>query len=182
MAAVTPKFKFGFQLKSGNSNVRFFSEASTQSFNDGDLVAVNTAGKVAQFTTPSNSTKTTSVSSGILGVAAKDASGTAGTRIPVYIITPEQEWEVHGAPSKKPSTATLFDEGDLVKLAYKAVTNYTLSNGTTSMTTTVGAWYAKHSAATNNGAVVVAYRRGEEGTKGGRLIVRFTSAACAMQY
>jgi hypothetical protein len=183
MAAVTPKFKFGFVLKDGPTNIRNFSEGSTQAFNKGDIVKMS-SGKVVQFTTPSDSTKTTTgIESGIIGVAAKDATGTANSLIPVYVITPEQVWEVHAQPGKKPSTKATYDEGKNVKLAYKAVTTYTLSNGTTTSTTTVGAWYAQSTTGSaGKGVVIVGYRRGDEGIKGGRMLVRFTSHACDSQY
>jgi len=183
MAVVTPKFKFGFVLRDGPNNIQLLSEGSTQSFNRGDIVKMS-SGKVVQFTTPSNSTKTTTgIETGIIGVAARDATGTANTLIPVYIITPEQLWEVHAQPGKKPSTKATYDEGKNVKLAYKAVTTYTLSNGTTTTTTTVGAWYAQSTAATGGAGVVIEkYRRGDEGIKGGRMLIRFTSHACAGQY
>lgn len=182
--AVIPKFKFGFVLREGNPNVRLYEEhGTTQTFNKGDLVVLSSGGDVCHKVKASTTTTTTAISTGIIGVAGKDATGTDNSLIPVYVISPEQVWEVHAAPSVKPNTAAYLDKGDLVKLAYKAVTNYTLSNGTTSMTTDVGAWYAKNSAAgAGTGAVVVGVRRGEEGTKGGRLLVKFTSHACAAQY
>jgi hypothetical protein len=114
MAAVTPKFKFGLRLAEGPDNIQNFSEGSTQAFNRGDLVKLS-SGKVVQFTTPSDSTKTTTISTGIWGVAARDASGTANTLIPVHVIIPAQVWEIHAQQGKRPSTKATYDEGKNVK-------------------------------------------------------------------
>jgi hypothetical protein len=166
MATVIPKFKFGFVLKSGNPNVRNYPEQSTtQTFNKGSLVKLNAAGTVSDMTTESDSTSTVTVESGCFGIAGKDATGVANSLIPVYVITPEQEWEVHAEQGKKPNTDGALDLGDAVKLMYSASTSYTLSNGTTSTNTTV-----------------VGHRRGEEGTKGGRVIIRFTPLMCGAIY
>ena len=183
-AAITPKFKFGFVLKEGNPNTRPFEEhGTTQTFNKGDLVVLSAGGdvchKLAQSTA---SAATTAIGTGIIGIAGKDATGVDNSLIPVYVISPEQVWEVHAAPSVAPNTAAYLDKGDLALLAYKSVTNYTLSNGTTTMTTDVGAWYVSNAAGTNNGVAIVGVRRGEEAIKGGRLLVKFTSYACAGQY
>jgi hypothetical protein len=127
MAAVTPKFKFGFVLKSGNPNIRFYPEQSTtQVFNKGSLVKMNAAGTISDITTESDSTKSTTIESGAWGIAAEGKSGVDGTLIPVYVITPEQEWEVHAEKAKKPNTDGALDLGNAVKLAYSASTAYTL--------------------------------------------------------
>ena len=184
MAAITPKFNFGFVLKRGNPDVRLYLEASTQTFNKGSLVKLSTAGLVSQMTIEDSETATTKIESGCWGIAAKDATGTAGSEIPVYIITPEQEWEVHTIRTKKPNTGTLYDHGDAVKLMYDAAASYTVSdgNGNTNKVA-VGAWCAAHTAATaTKGAIIVGHRRGEEGTLGGRVIVRFTPLMCGAIY
>ena len=185
MGAVTPKFQFGFKLKEGPTNVRNFKENSTtQTFHKDSLVKLSTAGLLSDILTELTTGATASHETGFIGVAQKDHTGVANSLIPVYVISPEQVWEVHAAPSKKPNTGTLYDEGDAVKLAYAAKTAYTLSNGTTSMTTDVGAWYAAHAAASaaGKGAVVIGYRRGEEGRKGGRMLIKFSLYACADRY
>lgn len=181
MAAVTPKFLFGFKLVKGDPNLQEFSEGSTQSFNAGDPVKMS-SGKLVQMTTPSDTSTTTVVESGFWGIAAKDASGTANTQIPVYVIRPEQVWEVHAKRGTKPSTKATYDEGKSVKVSYYANTGYTVSDGTSTSTTTVGAWYAASSAATSTkGIVIVNYKEGEAGVQGGRMHVRFSSVACAAQ-
>jgi hypothetical protein len=183
MGAVTPKFKFGFVLREGDPNVRLFSEGSTQAFNKGDPVSL-ASGKLTQFTTPSTTGATSKISVGIIGIAADDASGTANTKIPVYVISPEQVWEVHSKKGVKPSTKATYDEGKNVKINYLASTAYTLSDGdSNTITTDVGAWYASSSAASAGGGVIIMeYRRGEEGTKGGRMLVRFASHAADGRY
>lgn len=185
MAAVTPKFKFGFVLKSGNPNTRIYlEESTTQTFNKGSLVKLSGSGTVSDMTTELDTGSTTVVESGCFGIAGKAKTGVASSEIPVYVITPEQEWEVHTDRAKKPSTGTLYDLGDAVKLKYSATTSYTLSDGDgNTITTDVGAWYAADSAATSTkGAIIVGHRRGEEGTLGGRVIVRFTPLMCGAVY
>ena len=186
MAAVTPKFNFGFVLKSGNPNIRIYPEASTtQTFNKGSLVQLSATGTVSDMTTEDNTTSTlSSVESGCWGIAMKDHTSVANSDIPVYVITPEQEWEVHTDRAKKPNTGTLYDLGNAVKLKYSCSASYTLSDGDSNTNkTTVGAWYASNSAATaTKGAIIVGHRRGEEGTLGGRVIVRFTPLMCGGVY
>jgi len=185
MAAVTPDFNFGFVLKSGNPNTRIYLEKSTtQTFNKGSLVKLASDGLISDMTTEDNTTSTVTVESGCWGIAQKDHTSVANSEIPVYVITPEQEWEVHCQKDKKPNTGTLYDHGDAVKLMYTCSASYTVSNGVSSNSdNTVGAWVAKDSAATaTKGAIIVGHRRGEEGTKGGRMIVRFTPLMCGGVY
>ena len=183
MGAVTPKFKFGFVLKDGPPNIEQFEEAASQSFNRGDPISIAT-GALTQFTTPSTTGATSSISVGIIGIAAADASGTTGALCPVYVISPEQVWEAHCKKGVKPSTKATYYEGVNCKLNYLASASYTLSdgNGNTNKTD-VAAWYIESAAASAGaGVVIMKYRRGEEGTKGGRMLVRFTSTACDAQY
>ena len=184
MAAVTPDFNFGFVLKSGNPNLRLFPENSTtQTFNKGSLVKLSSAGLLSDQTTEDNTTSTATISADVWGVAQKDHTSVANSLIPVYVITPEQEWEVHCEKGIKPNTGAYLDLGDQVKLKYTCAKSYTVSNGVSSNTdNTIGAWVAKNEAATaTRGATIVAHRRGEEGTKGGRVIIRFTSYICSAQ-
>ena len=187
MAAVTPKFKFGFKLKEGPTNVRFFKENSTtQTFNKDSLVKLSATGLLSDMITESDSTKTVKVSTGAIGVAQKDHTSVANSLIPVYVISPEQVWEVHAKPGAKPSTNTLYDDGDRVKLKYKATASYTLSDGDgNTITTTVGAWHADGdtaATAAGKGAIIIGHRRGDEGTKGGRLLIKFSTYMCADRY
>jgi hypothetical protein len=71
-----------------------------------------------------------------------------------------------------------------VKLQYSASASYTLSDGdSNTVKTTVGAWFAKSSAgAAGKGAVITRYYTGDEGTKGGRMLVRFGSLAADAVY
>ena len=183
MGAVTPKFRFGFVLRDGPPNVEQFAEAATQSFHKDDPVKLS-SGSVAQIYTPSTTATNAAISTGIIGIAAADASGTTGTLIPVYVITPAQVWEAHCLQGVKPSTIATYYEGVNCKINYNACTDYVLSDGdSNTMTTDVGAWYVASTAASAGGGVVIMkYRRGEEGTKGGRMLVRFTSHACDGQY
>ena len=183
MGAVTPKFRFGFVLRDGPPNVEQFEEAATQTFIKGDPVSIAT-GALTQFTTPYSTAATSAIETGILGIAAADASGTTGALCPVYVISPAQLWEAHCKKGVKPSTIATYYEGTNCKLNYLASTAYTLSDGNSNtITTDVAAWYIESAAASAGGGVVIMkYRRGEEGTKGGRMLVRFTSHACDGQY
>jgi hypothetical protein len=71
----------GFRLAYGDSEVRSYPEAASQSFALGDLVYLN-AGKV---TIGTDSTK-------YIGVALKAASTTTDTEIPVQLIKPGSVW------------------------------------------------------------------------------------------
>lgn len=72
----------GFQLAYGNPTVVHIPEhTTTPGFLEGDLVYVNvTYGTLVIIADDQT----------ILGVAGADASGTALTKIPVYVISPEQ--------------------------------------------------------------------------------------------
>ena len=183
MGAVTPKFRFGFVLRDGPPHVELFQEAASQGFHKGDPVSI-ASGALTQFTTPSTTGATSQISVGIIGIAAADASGTTGAWCPVYVISPEQVWEAHCKKGVKPSTKATYYEGVNCKLNYIASTAYTLSDGNSNtITTDVAAWYIDSTAASAGaGAVILKYRRGEAGTKGGRMLVRFTSTACDGQY
>lgn len=58
--------------------VRSYPEAASQTFKAGELVTLSSGAVAAAAATGS-----------VLGIALKDASGTAGTSIPVHVITPE---------------------------------------------------------------------------------------------
>ena len=183
MGLITPKFKFGFVLRDGPPNIERFPEAASQGFIKGDPVSIAT-GALTQFTTPYSTAATSSIETGILGIAAADASGTTGAYCPVYVISPAQQWEAHCKRGVKPSTKATYYEGVNCKLNYHVNTAYTLSdgNGNTNKTA-VAAWFVDSTAASAGGGVVIMrYRRGEEGTKGGRMLVRFASHAGDGQY
>ena len=187
MGAATPKFHFGFTLVEGPSAIIEVPEANSQRFKRGDLVKMS-SGKVAQFANPFT-TGTTTISAGIFGVAAADGkNNTANAYTPVHIIKPEQIWKVHSKKGIKPSTKATLDEGKSVKLLFQVVTNYTISNGTTSYTTTVAGWQAGTTAVQTlgsnvtgvqayRGVRVIGYPDRVGGTKGGQILVSFNAGA-----
>ena len=72
----------GFRLLKGKPNIVHLPEDETSgSFSAGDLVVLS-SGEVIVAST----------STDVYGVALKGYSGTAGTSIPVSVITPEQVW------------------------------------------------------------------------------------------
>jgi len=177
--AITPKIKYGFTLASGPDNLKSYPEGSSQRFHKGDLVKLSANKVVSMGSANPYTANSTAVESGIMGVAARDANNdTANADCDVHVICQEQTWEAHVQAGKKPSTATKLQQGDGCKLAFKAATNYTISNGTTTTTTTVAAWYVKSTANTGTkGVRIVKHIPEEEGIKGGKVLVRFLSAA-----
>ena len=72
----------GFRLLRGKPNIVHYPEDETSgSFSAGDLVTLSSGEVIIAAATTD-----------ILGVALKGYSGTAGTLIPVSVITPEQVW------------------------------------------------------------------------------------------
>jgi hypothetical protein len=60
----------------------------------------------------------TGISADMLGVAGKDATGTTGSAIPVYVFSPEQVWCAYPNTAKKP---TSFSIGVDVKIKQASV-------------------------------------------------------------
>jgi hypothetical protein len=88
-----------FQLFRGKPNLQDFKEGATQSFNRGDIVKLSS--NLVVIATG------TGLGNVILGVAAADASGTTSAKIPVYVVTPEQEWRAFPKSTKKPTSFSL---------------------------------------------------------------------------
>ena len=141
-----------FKLVDGPENLREFPEGSTQAFLAGDLVFMSSDALVI-------CTGASQGAAGILGVAAKDASGTAGTMIPVYVATPEQVWRAYPAATKKPTAN--FDRGVDYKIGQASAGAAALG-------------------AAGTDAVVVSFNVGmSDGTSAGDpILIRFDQAAC----
>ena len=88
-----------FQLFRGKPNLQDFKEGATQTFNRGDIVKLSS--NLVVIATG------TGLGNVILGVAAADASGTTSAKIPVYVVTPEQEWRAFPKSTKKPTSFSL---------------------------------------------------------------------------
>ena len=139
---------FGFRYLEGPVDKMEYPEGSTQSFKVGDPVELS-AGQLI----------IASDDQSILGIAEKDASGTAGTMIPVHIIHPDQLWTVQAD-----TTTTQAMEGLAYGLNISAG-NCSVDLGDTTTTT-----------------VVVKQLDPQDGphtNAGGKLIVRFKPDVCA---
>jgi len=74
-----------------NVRVQHFPEAASQSFKRGEILIRETVADKGHEVKISGADPT----AGLLGVAAADASGTEGTKIPVWLFTPEAEFIIH---------------------------------------------------------------------------------------
>ena len=168
------KRRFRLDLKSGKDNIREFPEKASQAFKRGQLLKVSgsTPGSAALATTT-----TTAIASGILGVAAKDGqnSATPANEVPVYVVTPEQVWELHVKSGKKPTSA--YTIGANYKIALTSTASFVMTPEDKSSTTKVSVAGPVLSTATSaaKGAVLVGYRAG--GKKGSKVLVRFAPDA-----
>ena len=134
----------GFQLAYGNPCVVHIPETTTaSSFVAGDLVVIASGyvGLVADDDT-------------VFGVAAKDASGTLGTSIPVYVIDPSVTWI-----AELDTTSTTTHLGQ----------DYAINIGTAgSMSVDVG----------GTGSVIVIDFFEPVNTATGKVLVRFSHEVC----
>lgn len=142
----------GWRYLSGPVEVQTFPEDATSGeFLKGELVGLS-SGELILAT----QYKDTNV-----GVALADHSGTVGTKIPVMIINPLQRWVV---------------EGDDTTAVTMVGAQYGFNVTTTAQAVDL-------SQTTADGGVMIEAldpRDGAHTGSGGRMIVRFTSAACQM--
>ena len=106
-----------YGVKGGATNaVQIFPEAAGQSFKAGDLVT-SSSGSVAALAASDGAI--TNAGNKVLGVALRDASGTAGTSIPVKVIGDEDLVLLpvyHAtASSAKPANGTVGSQYQLVR-------------------------------------------------------------------
>ena len=136
------------ELWAGNPQVVWVEEASAGSANDfyaGDLVKYDANGELVIAT-----------AGAISGIARKAATGTAGTKIPMELISAD----------------------NLYVAKYKAsATTEALQGDTLDFTFTAGAHTLDESGATTDVDCVMLDPRDDVGTSGGRLIVRFKPTA-----
>jgi len=136
------------ELKAGNPQVVGIEEASAGSANDfyaGDLVKADANGELVIAT-----------AGAITGIARRAASGTAGTVIPVELIS---------------------DDNLYVAKYQAAATTEALIGDTLDFTFTAGAHTLDESGATTDVDCVGLDNRDDVGTSGGRLIVKFKNTA-----
>lgn len=135
------------ELKSGNPQVIEIEEAAAGSANDfyaGDLVKTNTDGELVIAT-----------AGAIRGIARRAATGTAGTKIPVELISHDNLYVVHNTAAA--TTEDLI--GEMADFTFTAGEHYVTTAGTTDVD------------------VVGLDPRDVLGTSGGRLVVRFMATA-----
>ena len=169
--------QFKLVLKSGPDNLRLFPEkTSTATYKRGELVRITGTAAVAGVT----AAQTGSQSAGILGVAAKDAQGTTTPteKAEVYVVTPEQVWELHAISGKKPSTCYVLSDAYKWKHTSDASFTITREHETASATISMrGPVVGTTVAGTaNQGLIVVGYSDdATKGKKGQKVLVRFTA-------
>ncbi len=165
----------GLTLVSGPPNVRGFEPNTNATIEAGQLVKLTgTPGKITTILGTGN----TKTSTGFLGVAGKKTSSASSgaSKIPVYIITPEQVWDLHVLNNKNPSS---LKWGENYKLKWVSTTAFTLSpvKGSGTATPSLKGTVLSTSAATaEQGAILVA-ARDNEAKKGSKVLVRFASKA-----
>ena len=171
--------QFRLVLKSGPDNIRKFTEDESETFKRGEMVKVSGTGTAGDILAA-----TGEISDGILGVAAvKGHNRTTKVRQEgeVYVISPEQLWEIHVSSDKKPNTA--YSLGANYDVAQVTSTNFTITREAETASTTVsmrGPVLRTTAANTaSQGLVLVGYAdEATRGKKGQKLIVRFAPAAC----
>lgn len=170
------KKQFRLTLKSGPDNIRRFTENATESFKRGELVKCTGTGTAADITKV-----TGTQSAGILGVAAIDGQNTAtpADDANVYVISPEQVWELHVESNKKPNTA--FTIGANYKVKYASSTNFTITREAETASTTIsikGPVLKTTAASADHGLVLLGFSDdATKGKKGQKVLVKFADEA-----
>jgi hypothetical protein len=144
-----------FQLYRGKPNLQDFKEGATQTFNRGDIVKLSS--NLVVIATG------TGLGNVILGVAAADASGTTSAKIPVYVVTPEQEWRAFPKSTKKPTSFSLGVDYKIKQASAGAAEVSTSTN-----------------AAADVVVVAHALKNNDGTTAGDPMLVRFDVASCVM--
>ena len=171
--------QFRLVLKSGPDNIRKFTEDESETFKRGEMVKASgtaTAGDILAVGAD--------VETDILGVAAVDGHNRT-TKVrqegEVYVVSPEQLWEIHVSTNTKPNTAyTLQANYDV---AHVTSTNFTITREDETASTTIsmrGPVLRTTAAGTASaGLVLVGYAdEATKGKKGQKVIVRFAPGAC----
>lgn len=169
--------QFRLELKSGPDNIRKFTENASESFKRGEMVKCTGTGTAADITHV-----TASVSAGILGVAAKNGvNTTTPTRneAEVYVVSPEQVWELHVESNTKPNTA--YTIGANYKVDQVTSTNFTITREAETASTTVsmrGPVLRTTAASADHGLVLLGFSsEATRGKKGQKVLVKFADEA-----
>jgi len=170
--------QFRLVLKSGPDNIRKFTEDADESFKRGELV------KLTGTTTGCDVVAITGTpSTGLLGVAAKNGQNTTTPpeKAEVYVVTPEQVWELHATDGKKPNTA--YTLGEAYKVDQLTSATFTVTREAETASTTVsmrGPVLVTGTATTaSQGLVLIGYAdEATKGKKGQKVLVRFAPDAC----
>lgn len=170
------KKQFRLILKSGPDHLRRFTENASESFKRGDIVKMTGSGATADVTKI-----TAEVETGILGVAAIDGQNVAAppNDANVYVIAPDQVWELHVQTNKKPNTA--YTIGANYKVDWISSTNYTITRDAETASTTisvVGPILETTTATAGTGLVLLGYSDdATKAKKGQKVLVRFADHA-----
>lgn len=169
---------FKLALKSGPDNIRYFQEKGTQAWRRGELVNIAGTGTTALV-----STATGSASTGWLGVAAKKGQNTTtpSEKAEIYVVTPDQVWELHVDDGKIPRTN--YSLGDAYKTKLLTSATYTMTRAAETASTTVNmrgpVLTTTTATGANSGLIIVGYADDATKTKKGqKVLVRFGPAAC----
>jgi len=169
--------QFRLVLKSGPDNIRKFDEDASESFKRGELV------KLTGATTGCDVVAATgSISTGILGVAAKKGQNVATPteKAEVYVVTPEQTWELHVNANKAPNAN--YTLGEAYKVLQITNTSFTMTREAETVSTTVnvrGPVLITTTAATaSQGLVIIGWDDATKAKKGQKVLVRFAPDGC----
>lgn len=169
--------QFRLVLKSGPDKIRGYKEDAAQSFKRGELIKPTDTTEIGAFTG-------STVDTAILGVAAKDGQNTTtpSEKAEIYVISPEQVWELHVASGTKPTAYTI---GHNYQINMTPTSNtafvITREKETASASITVRGPVLNTSttgAGTHEGVVIVGYSSdATKDKKGQKVLVRFTGEA-----
>lgn len=169
--------QFRLQLKSGTDHIRKFTENATETFKRGEMVKCTGTASAADI-----AHITASVSAGILGIAAKDGVNAATPprhEAEVYVVSPEQTWELHVESNTKPNTA--YTIGANYKVDQVTSTNFTITRENETASTTVsmrGPVLRTTAASGDHGLVLLGFHsEATRGKKGQKVIVKFADEA-----
>ena len=171
--------QFRLVLKSGPDNLRKYTEDENMTFKRGEMVTLT-------GTAPADDIEVVGADAedAILGVAAADGHN-RDTKVrqeaEVYVVSPEQLWEIHVDTDETPDTS--YTLGANYDVSQTVVTNFIITRENETATTTISMRgpVLRTTAATTDGQGLVLVGYADEATKnkkGQKVIVRFGPGAC----
>ena len=167
--------QFRLVLKSGPDNITPYKEDATQSFKRGELIKITDNTEVGAATG-------NSIEDGILGIAAKDGQNTATppNKAEIYVITPEQVWELHVAKGVAPTAYALganYEINQTTESSYTITREAETTSATVSIRGPVLAAVTK-TATANQGVILIGYSSdATKAKKGQKVLIRFPGEA-----